>query len=50
MIKMTRIGENQRVVEIGWDKLTLEEAVYLMENHDGECWVDGDMRTIVMEE
>ena len=45
---MTRIGENQRVVEIPWEGLTLEEVVYLMANHDGNCWVDGDRETVVM--
>ena len=45
---MTRIGENPLVVEIGWEKLTLEEAIYLMINHNGECYIDGDKRTVVM--
>jgi len=44
---MIRIGENQRVVEIGWENLTLKEAVYLMGNHDGECGIDGDRRSVV---
>ena len=45
---MTRIGE--RVVETPWEGLTLEEAVHLMEKHDGECYIDGDRETVVMVE
>ena len=45
---MTGIGENERVVEIPWENLTLQEAVYLMANHDGETWIDGDRETVVM--
>ena len=47
---MTGIGESERVIEIPWERLTLKEAVYLMENHDGECHIDGDRRTVVMAE
>ena len=47
---MTGIGKNQRVVEIPWERVTLEEAVYLMANHDGNCWVDGDRETVVIAE
>ena len=50
MIKMISICENERVVEIPWDSVTLEEAVYLMANHDGETWIDGDRETVVMVE
>ena len=47
---MTRIGKNERVVEIPWERVTLQEAVDLMANHDGNCWIDGDRETVVMVE
>jgi len=50
MIKMIGISKSERVVEIGWEKVTLEEAVYLMGSHDGECHIDGDNRTVVLTE
>ena len=39
--------ENREVVII-WDAVTLEEAVYLMGNHDGEAYIDGDRKVLVM--
>ena len=38
------------MIEIPWDSVTLEEAVYLMANHDGDCYIDGDRRTMMMVE
>ena len=50
MIKMTGIGENERVIEIPWDSVTLEEAIYLMANHDRESFIDGDKKCIIIKE
>ena len=47
---MAGIGENERMIEIPWERLTLGEAVHLMGNHDGETWIDGDRETVVMVE
>lgn len=47
---MIGIGKNERVMVIPWESVTLEEAVYLMTNHDGETWMDGDRKTVMMVE
>lgn len=39
-----------RFIIIPYDTVTLEEAFYLMEHHDGECWCDCDKKAIVMVE
>lgn len=37
-----------REVVIDWDSgITLEEAIFRMSIHDGECYVDGDRKVVV---
>lgn len=45
---MAGIGENERVIVIPWESVTLEEAIYLMANHGGETWIDGDQKAVMM--
>lgn len=40
----------QRVVEIQYSTITLEEAVYMLQTHDGESWLDADKQALVMVE
>lgn len=37
-----------REVAIAWSELTLEEAVFRMSIHDGESFIDGDRKVVVM--
>ena len=37
-----------RLIEIPYDKITLEEAIYRMESHDGEAFCDCDKKMVVM--
>lgn len=39
-----------RYITIPYESVTLEEAIYLMEHHDGECYCDCDRKEIVMVE
>ena len=40
----------EREVVIDWKDITLEEAVFRMSIHDGECYVDGDRKAVVFVE
>jgi len=35
---------------VGWNEVTLEEAIVMMEKHDGEAWIDGDRNMVVFVE
>lgn len=37
-----------RLIEIPYSEISLEEANYLMEHHDGEAYCDADKRMVVM--
>ena len=38
----------ERLITIPYDTVILEEDIYLMGHHDGECWCDYDRKEIVM--
>lgn len=40
----------QRVIEIPYSAITLEEAVYLLQTHDGERRLDADKQAMIMTE
>ena len=37
-----------REVVIDWSGITLEEAIFRMSIHDGESYIDGDRKAVVM--
>lgn len=38
-----------REMAFAWDcGITLEEAVFMMEKHEGESYIDGDRKAVVM--
>ena len=42
--------EDERRIETPYSALTLEEAVYLLNAHDGEGWFDADKQVLVLVE
>lgn len=39
-----------RLIEIPYNDISLEEAIYMMEHHDGERYCDCDKKMLVMVE
>ncbi len=39
-----------REVLVDWKRITLEEAIFMMDNHEGEAFIDGDWKVAVFVE